>query len=265
MRVVLTAGFDRAPNTLALAELLRRDGHEVAAIFVVTPFRLKRLRSMVRQRGWSVVLQSLPRLWRGSAGFEAGPLDAFLTSHRIEPTSLHRWCSAHRVPHHVVADLNADRTVRRLEKAAPDLVVYGGGGILRRPFLLAAGRCALNAHSGPLPQVRGMNACEWSLLLGVPPAVTIHKIDEGIDTGQVIERIPLIPEPDDTIERLRSKCVVLGIEGLRRAVETCQRLPEAQAPDAARHRQCFVMAPVVRELLEWKLAHHNATRPNRAA
>jgi methionyl-tRNA formyltransferase len=28
-----------------------------------------------------------------------------------------------------------------------------------------------------------MNACEWALLLGHAPAVTIHLIDRGIDTG----------------------------------------------------------------------------------
>ena len=62
-----------------------------------------------------------------------------------------------------------------------DLVVYAGGGILRKNFIKVPNIGILNAHSGKLPFFRGMNVIEWSLLYNVKPTVTVHMISEGID------------------------------------------------------------------------------------
>jgi hypothetical protein len=265
MRILLTAGFDRAPNVLALAELLSRDRHQVAGILVVSPYSLTRLRRMVRLHGRAVVLRSLRRLvGKKRTSDEPDAVDLFFEEEGIVFDSLRQWCLVHRVPHHVVMSLNSRDSVSIVAQAQPDVVIYGGGGILRTPFLDAAGRRVLNAHSGPLPAIRGMNPCEWSLLLGAPPAVTIHFIDEGITTGKVIETIPLGIDAGDTVESLRAKCTVLGIQGLRRSVATLRQpgVFQEETPDLS--RQCFVMAPVLRDLLEWKLAH-TKKRQKRAA
>ena len=133
------------------------------------------------------------------------------------------------------------------------MIYGGGGGILKLPFINAAEGRILNAHSGPLPEIRGMNACEWSLLLGLPTEMTIHVIDQGIDTGPVLETIPIEVEPGDDVETLRSKCAVLGVEGLLRAADRIHDLPESR-PQGELGLQCFVLAPALRELLDWKLA-----------
>jgi methionyl-tRNA formyltransferase len=255
MRILLTAGFDRALNVISVGELLLRDGHEICAVFVVSPYRLKRLRALIRQHGRGAVLPAVRRLFgcRGSAG-PADPVAQFMADNDVSFTSIRRWCRARAVPRHAVDDLNSTSTIARIQEAAPDLVVYGGGGILRESFLDAAGRRVLNAHCGPLPEIRGMNACEWSLLLGVPPAVTIHWINEGIDTGVVLERIPIAIPDGATIDSLRSTCVVHGIIGLLDVIRRLHRI-RGEAPHAGRpSRQCFVMAPVIHELLARKLA-----------
>ena len=78
MRVVLTAGFDRAPNTLALCELLRRDGLDVAGVVVVTALSLKRLRALARQRGRGAVTQAARRLLGfGKAAQAESPVSAW--------------------------------------------------------------------------------------------------------------------------------------------------------------------------------------------
>ena len=255
MRVLLTAGFDRAPNVLALGDLLLRDGHEVGAVLVVNPFSLRRLRSLVRQRGKGALAPAVRQLLGVSQERAADtPLDAFLKQNNIRHQTLRKWCAENRIPHHVVPDLNHPDAIRIATALSPDVIAYGGGGILRGPFIRAAKRGVLNAHSGLMPEIRGMNACEWSLLLDIPPAVTIHFIDEGIDTGAIIETIPIPIETGDTIERLRDKCVVAGVEGLRRAIGRFEEIRPSKIESPAAHRQCFVLAPVLKELLERKLA-----------
>jgi methionyl-tRNA formyltransferase len=105
-----------------------------------------------------------------------------------------------------------------------------------------------------------MNACEWSLLLGEIPTVTIHVIDGGIDTGGVIATLPLELERGSTLEDLRGQCVELGVVGLRRAVESINAPLPVRAVDAGASRQCFTMAPVLRELVEIGLSHGSAAQ-----
>lgn len=138
--------------------------------------------------------------------------------------------------------------------AAPDGVLYGGGGILRSTLLAAAGGRVLNAHAGPLPEIRGMNACEWSLLLDHPLCVSIHVVDRGIDTGPVLLRRPVKREPGDDVPTLRSRCTAAGVDAMLEAVPALANPLPPPDPAAASHRQCFVLAPAMAELLERKLA-----------
>jgi folate-dependent phosphoribosylglycinamide formyltransferase PurN len=254
VRPVLTAGFNGALHAVAIAELATRAGHSLAGVLVVSPFQLSRVRQLLRQRGGAALRDAARRLLgRTPAGSSDDAMATYLDARGIADRTLSAWCAAHSVPIHVVPDLNEARSIEILRSLGGDGVLYAGGGILRRPFIEASRGRILNPHSGPLPQIRGMNACEWSLLLGLPPAVTIHVIDEGIDTGGVIERIPIPLEAGDTVESLRAKCVTAGVEGVVRAIPAlAEPLPQrSSGPDAS--RQCFTLAPVLRELLDAKL------------
>lgn len=257
MRFVLTAGFDKAAHVIAYAELLRRQGHDIHSILVVSPFTALRLRSFVRQRGVEGVLQAWRRMKGGDSSAHAhDPMSMLLRANEVSERSIRVWTRNHGVGYLTVKDLNSQDSIDWLHDADPDFVIYGGGGILRREFITAAKRRVLNAHSGPLPDVRGMNACEWSLLLGVPPAVTIHYIDEGIDTGACIQRREVEVGLGDTIDSLRGKCVITGVEAIVSLFpRSGAALPELSSrSEDSLSRQCFVLAPVLRELLERKLA-----------
>ena len=105
-----------------------------------------------------------------------------------------------------------------------------------------------------------MNACEWSLLLGEPPTVTIHFIDRGVDTGPIIEKLPLDVQPGDTISVPREKCVLIGVDALGRQVDILEQPYPTQSEIGKTSCQCFVLAPVLKELLEVRLANLNPRR-----
>lgn len=44
----------------------------------------------------------------------------------------------------------------------------------------------LNLHNSYLPWCRGANTSYWQLVEGCPAGVTLHWMDEGIDTGRII-------------------------------------------------------------------------------
>jgi methionyl-tRNA formyltransferase len=252
MRLLLTAGYDRAPHVSLLAMALVKDGHEIAGLLVVTPYSAKRALALLRQRGRSGLLKAASKLKR-PAKRDADALDRLAEEWALTPGSLRAFAREAALPYKVAASLNAPAALEFVRGARADGVIYGGGGIVGAGFLEAAGGRVLNAHSGPLPEIRGMNALEWSLLLGLKPAVTIHHIDRGIDTGPTVAVRPVKVEPGDDVETLRAKCVAEGVRGLRENIGAFERPTPERAPDAAAHRQCFVMAPALRALLDAQL------------
>lgn len=86
-----------------------------------------------------------------------------------------------------------------------ELVVCAGFMQLLTPGFLARFP-AINVHPSLLPAFPGTTPIEDALAAGVPETgVTVHFVDEGVDTGPVIlqERVPV--EPGDTPKTLRER------------------------------------------------------------
>src|SRR5262249_942807 len=88
-----------------------------------------------------------------------------------------------------------------------ELVVCAGYMQLLTPDFLARfpGR-VVNVHPAPLPEFPGAHPLEDVLAAGAPAAAaTVHFVDEGVDTGEVIAT-PLVPAPPGgTVAALRPR------------------------------------------------------------
>lgn len=113
-----------------------------------------------------------------------------------------------------------------LEGHGVELVVCAGYMQLLRPSFLErfAGR-VVNIHPAPLPDFPGAHPLEDLLAAGArETAATVHYVDEGVDTGQVIaaEAVPVLP--GDTVETLRARVHEVEHRLLPRVVrELCAR------------------------------------------
>jgi phosphoribosylglycinamide formyltransferase 1 len=106
---------------------------------------------------------------------------------------------------------HADREARDLAMAAwlddhgVRLVVLAGYMQLLAPAFLERypGR-VVNVHPSLLPSFPGLGAIEQALGAGVETTgVTVHLVDEGIDTGPVLRQEPVPVEPHETlVERI---------------------------------------------------------------
>lgn len=63
----------------------------------------------------------------------------------------------------------------------------------------------INLHNSYLPWCRGYNSIFWSVFLSLPLGVTIHEIDEGIDSGNIICQKLIKYNDDDTLESIYIK------------------------------------------------------------
>jgi folate-dependent phosphoribosylglycinamide formyltransferase PurN len=128
-------------------------------------------------------------------------LDAYRRGYFALPPEAHLPADVRRT----LASINHESVPRLLQEAAPDVVVVMGTSILRRAVLEAAADAAiLNIHGGYLPDYRGNHCFFWALYDGRPDRIgsTIHFVDPGIDTGDVLEVVPVTVTADDTAETL---------------------------------------------------------------
>lgn len=248
---VLTAGYTHSLPVVLIGEGILRAGHRVDMVLVVSPWQLDRLFRVIDQRGLGWLRK---RVGLGK-GFNTGPsrIESFASEMGIQSSKIKAWASRHGVPVKNFKDLNSPGVVAQLERLAPDAVVYGGGGILRGPFIRAAG-VTLNAHSGPLPEIRGMNAAEWTFLLKARREITIHHIDEGIDTGAPVSS-RVIDEEATGIDDLRDLAVLSGVKEMIAVISEDRWRNAYPVIGAAPSRQCFVMADAIREILNRRLAN----------
>ena len=64
----------------------------------------------------------------------------------------------------------------------------------------------VNIHGGKLPEFRGANTLQWSIINGEKStAATLHFVDEGVDTGSVIDAAEVVIETHDTAFTLLGK------------------------------------------------------------
>jgi phosphoribosylaminoimidazolecarboxamide formyltransferase/IMP cyclohydrolase len=64
----------------------------------------------------------------------------------------------------------------------------------------------INIHPALLPSFPGLHAIERAFRKGVKvTGVTVHFVDEGVDTGPIIAQVPVEIEEDDTLETLEEK------------------------------------------------------------
>ncbi|WP_164935799.1 amino acid adenylation domain-containing protein, partial [Bradyrhizobium nanningense] len=90
------------------------------------------------------------------------------------------------------------------------------------PFILPADvfgkarRGAFNYHDGPLPRYAGTHATSWALLAReTEHGITWHRIDHGVDTGELVVQRQVLIATSDTALTLNLKCYEAAIDGFR--------------------------------------------------
>ena len=104
-------------------------------------------------------------------------------------------------------DCHADREERDLvmatwlEEHGVELVVLAGYmHLLTKPFLDRFPERIVNVHPSLLPAFPGAHAIDDALAAGVPTTgVTVHVVDEGLDSGPVLAQREVPVEPKDTL------------------------------------------------------------------
>ena len=82
----------------------------------------------------------------------------------------------------------------------------------------------LNCHAGALPFYRGRNVINWALINGEQRlGVTVHYVDDGIDTGDIVSQRFIAIGDDDNYATILDRAVVHCSEALVDALSLAKR------------------------------------------
>ena len=85
-------------------------------------------------------------------------------------------------------DLNSNELIDFLREQEYDFGIQGGTGIIKKEVFKLFKTGIINFHPGDLPCYRGCSTPEWQIYERKEVFCTAHLIDEGIDSGNIIQK-----------------------------------------------------------------------------
>ena len=140
-----------------------------------------------------------------------------------------------------------------LTQFSPDIIIVSAYGRILPPSILNLPPYGcINVHGSLLPRHRGAAPIQWSIIKGDKEVgVTIMQMDEGLDTGDILLRKTIIPEPDETSGSLFPKIAELGGEAL---MDTLDMIAEGGLACIQQDHRKATHAPMLSKqdgLLDW--------------
>lgn len=124
------------------------------------------------------------------------------------------------LPWHIVPSINSPEALALIQEHAPNVCVVSGTSIIRSSTLQELPPL-INLHCGITPAYRGVHGGFWAVHQNDAAnlGVTIHKIDQGVDTGAIIAQAPVSINPDqDNHRTIVAKQYAVGIPLLINAI-----------------------------------------------
>jgi len=140
---------------------------------------------------------------------------------------------------------NADLRARLDEIAPAAIIVVGYGRIIPGWMLQLPKHGNINLHASLLPKYRGAAPIQWAIANGEPvTGVTTMRIDEGLDTGNILLQKELAILDEDTAETLSPRLAAIGAELM---VETLRGLAEGTISPQRQKNDQATLAPILKK------------------
>jgi methionyl-tRNA formyltransferase len=183
---------------------------EVAARFPICGI-IRPVATHGRRLNWKNILKRPLKLLNGAANQRISAYRSRKTNAWVSRILFSE--SAPELPENVIdipnTAINAPTTVARISALAPDLILACGAPVLAPEIFNIPRLASINIHFGIAPNYRGEHTLLWPLRIGDYQniGITIHHIDEGIDTGRPLVRGYPSLETFDTEKSIVLKCI----------------------------------------------------------
>jgi methionyl-tRNA formyltransferase len=131
-------------------------------------------------------------------------------------------------------------------------LVVAYGRILPKEVLESPRTGCINVHASLLPKYRGAAPIAWAIVRGERrTGITMMKMDEGMDTGPILEQLPIDIIETETAGELAKRLADLGALGVRRVLPRWVRGEYTPVPQ---DHGAATMAPMLEKkhgIIDW--------------
>jgi methionyl-tRNA formyltransferase len=128
---------------------------------------------------------------------------------------------------------------------ADAIIVVGYGRIIPSWMLQLPQHGNINVHGSLLPKYRGAAPIQWAIARGeTVTGVTTMRIDEGLDTGDMLMQREMDILPDDTAVTLAPRMATIGAELL---VETLAAIKKGNIRPVPQDNSQATLAPILKK------------------
>lgn len=116
-------------------------------------------------------------------------------------------CEKYKIPIYKEKNINSEEFINKVKQISPDLiVVVNFVQILKREIISIPKKGCINTHASLLPKYRGRAPLNWAILNGEKETgVTVHYIEDGIDTGDIVQQEKIYIKDSDYIADIMLK------------------------------------------------------------
>jgi len=120
-----------------------------------------------------------------------------------------------------VSSVNSPECIAELQRIQPDVIIVNGTRIISKKVLASVPCPFINTHAGITPLYRGVHGGYWALTQKDQAhcGVTVHLVDAGIDTGQIIDQAIIEPGQEDSFATYPLLQQAAGLPLLREALQ----------------------------------------------
>ncbi|MTI80469.1 MAG: methionyl-tRNA formyltransferase [Firmicutes bacterium] len=127
---------------------------------------------------------------------------------------IHDIAKQNDIPYLKFKKINNEEVLSKIKEIEPDFIfVIGLSQIISKEILDMAKKYSIGFHPTPLPTFRGRAALPWMILLGVRDSkVSLFKLDQGMDSGDIICQYPYqIEETDYAMDLYNKVCIAMSL------------------------------------------------------
>lgn len=130
------------------------------------------------------------------------------------------WAEEHRMPVVQPTKLRTGEFGAWVKAQHADVaLVVAYGRILPTDVLDGPRLGCVNVHASLLPRLRGAAPIQWAIVHGeTETGVTLMVLDEGLDTGAMLEQFPTPIGVDETAGELTERLALIGAEAVRSGI-----------------------------------------------
>jgi len=271
MSIVILVGGNsehgNAEHRYLVRQFIDRFGDQVARVITAKPSARPmgtRIKRLLKRGNYAERLARA--VYRGGYGPDPGKVQQLLLPEENTPLMP----GADRLS--VVSSHNGEACRALVHDAKPRVLVVYGTAILHAPIFSIASDITLNMHTGLSPYYRGDSTLFWPVYYNDPDllGVTVHKLVESVDGGDIAATARVKYSPGDTEAHLFAKGVKAGtalyLDAVQQALDgtlicTPQDL-SAGREFSWTHRTVAAERKVLAQLRSWESAAGNTEQQN---